>query len=368
MFAIDRRLLQNFDWGLGGLALALAGIGVVNLVSAAPGSPGEMSSVPWRQLLWVGLGLVGMGVLLVIDYRAWDRLALPLYVVCLVLLVAVLVFGDVVKGSQRWLVAGSFRMQPSEVAKLALVVTLARVVHRRRPAPSARLRELVFPALLTVVPVALVLRQPDLGSGLLLVLIAGSFLLLVPVPIRSLAWMAAVSGAAALGTWFFYLHDYQKERLLTFLNPDRDPLGAAYHTIQSQIAVGSGGLLGQGFLQGSQSQLEFLPEQPTDFVFSVLAEEWGFIGAGVVLVLYLGLLLRGFVVARTAKDLFGTALAVGAVAMLFWPAAVNLGMVIGLLPVVGIPLPFLSYGGSSLLISFAATGLLMNVSMRRYLF
>jgi rod shape determining protein RodA len=219
-----------------------------------------------------------------------------------------------------------------------------------------------------LIPAALVFKQPDLGSGLLLLLIAGSFLLLVPVPIRSLGWMAVVSGAAALGTWFFYLHEYQKERILTFLNPDRDPLGSAYHTIQSQIAVGSGGLLGKGFLEGSQSQLQFLPEQPTDFVFSVLAEEWGFIGAGFVLLLYLALLLRGLVVARTAKDLFGTALALGAVAMLFWPAAVNLAMVIGLLPVVGTPLPFLSYGGSSLLVSFAAIGLLMNISMRRYLF
>jgi rod shape determining protein RodA len=177
-----------------------------------------------------------------------------------------------------------------------------------------------------------------------------------------------VLGAAACSTWFFYLRDYQKERVLTFLNPDRDPLGAAYHTIQSQIAVGSGGLIGRGFLNGSQSQLQFLPEQPTDFVFSVLAEEWGFLGATFVLVLYLGLLLRGLVVARTAKDLFGTALAVGCVSILFWPAAVNVAMVLGLLPVVGVPLPFLSYGGSSLLVSLASVGLLMNVSMRRYLF
>jgi rod shape determining protein RodA len=327
-----------------------------------------MGVIAWRQALLLGVGLVGMSILLLIDYRAWDRLAVPAYVGCLLLLVAVLVVGDVVKGSQRWLVAGSFRIQPSEVAKFALVVLLARAVHRRRPSPNARLQELALPAFLTLIPVALVFKQPDLGSGLLLLLIAGSFLLMIPVPIRSLGWMGVVSGAAALGTWFFYLHDYQKERILTFVNPDRDPLGSAYHTIQSQIAVGSGGLLGKGFLDGSQSQLQFLPEQPTDFVFSVLAEEWGFIGAGVVLLLYLALLLRGIVIARTAKDLFGTALALGAVAMLFWPAVINLAMVIGLLPVVGTPLPFLSYGGSSLLVSFAAIGLLMNVSMRRYLF
>jgi rod shape determining protein RodA len=368
LLAIDRRLLQNFDWVLGGLALLLALIGVLNLISAAPAAPGEIGALPWRQALWLGVGLVGMAVFLLIDYRTWDRLALPFYVGTILLLVGVLLFADVVKGSQRWLALGPARLQPSELAKLALILVLARMVYRRRPTPTAGVQELALPALLAVIPAVLVLQQPDLGSGLLLLLIAGSFLLLVPVPLRSLAWLGAVLGAGACGTWFFYLHGYQKERILTFLNPERDPLGAAYHTIQSQIAVGSGGLFGKGFLQGSQSQLQFLPEQPTDFVFSVLAEEWGFVGAAVVLLLYLALLVRGLVVARTAKDLFGTALAVGAVSMLFWPAAVNVAMVLGLLPVVGIPLPFLSYGGSSLLVSLLAVGLLMNVSMRRYLF
>ncbi|MEE8557044.1 MAG: rod shape-determining protein RodA [Myxococcota bacterium] len=368
MPAVDRRLVQNFDWKLCGLALALALIGIGNLISAAPGAGGEIGPLPMRQLLWLGLSTLAMVLLLAIDYRVWDRLALPFLALCVVLLVAVLAFSGVVKGSQRWLAFGPMRLQPSELAKLAIVVVMARLVHRRRPTPTARLRELVLPAVLVMIPVALVFRQPDLGSCLLLLLVAGSFLLLVPLPIRSLAWMGAVLGAGACGAWSFYLRGYQKERILTFLNPERDPLGAAYHTIQSQIAVGSGGLLGKGFLAGSQSQLEFLPEQPTDFVFSVLAEEWGFLGAGLVLLLYIVLLLRGLIVARTAKDLFGTALALGAVSMLFWPAAVNLAMVLGLLPVVGIPLPFLSYGGSSLLVSLAAVGLLMNVSMRRYLF
>jgi rod shape determining protein RodA len=309
-----------------------------------------------------------MVVILVPDYRIFDRLALPAYAGCCFLLFVVLVAAPVIKGSQRWLVFGPMHVQPAELAKLAIVLVMARAVHRRFAGRHVHLRDVVATGALAFVPVALILKQPDLGSGMLLLLIGGSFLLLVPVPVRWLAWLGAGVGAAAAGTWFFYLHDYQKERLLTFLNPDRDPLGAAYHTIQSQIAVGSGGLVGKGFLKGSQSQLQFLPEQPTDFVFSVLGEEWGFIGASFVLLLYLGLLVRGFLIARTAKDLFGAALAVGAVAMLFWPAVVNVAMVVALLPVVGIPLPFLSYGGSSLVVSFLAVGLLMNVSMRRYLF
>ena len=365
MLAIDRRLVQNFDWTLAALALGLALIGIVNLVSAAPEAPGRIPGLALRQLVWLGAGIGVMGAVLLIDYRAWERLAVPLYGVGLVLLVSVLLVGPVIKGSQRWLVFGPVHLQPSELAKLTIVLVLARFVHRRPPGPEARLRELFVPLLLVAIPVGLVLQQPDLGSGLLLLLVAGTFLLLVPVPLRALGWMAAVLGATACGTWFFYLHDYQKERVLTFLNPELDPLGAAYHTIQSQIAVGSGGFFGKGFLEGSQSQLQFLPEQPTDFVFSVLAEEWGFVGAAVVLLLYLALLLHGLVVARTAKNLFGSALALGAVAVLFWPAAINLAMVVGLLPVVGVPLPFLSYGGSSLLVSLVATGVLMNVSMRR---
>ena len=368
MLAVDRRLVQNFDWGLAALALGLAGLGVVNLISAAPVDPGRIPALAIRQLVWLGVGTVAMVTILAIDYRVWERLAVPAYVVVVILLVAVLLFAPVIKGSQRWLVLGPANLQPSEFAKLTLILILARYVHRRGAGPEARLRELIVPLILVLIPVALILQQPNLGSGLLLLLIAGSFLLIVPVPLRSIGWMAAVVGAAAGGAWLFYLRDYQKERVLTFLNPERDPLGAAYHSIQSQIAIGSGGFFGEGFLQGSQSQLQFLPEQPTDFVFSVLAEEWGFLGVTVVLSLYLGLLLRGLVVARTAKNLFGSALALGAVSVLFWPAAVNLAMVVGLLPVVGVPIPFLSYGGSSLLVSLIATGILMNVSMRRYLF
>jgi len=366
---IDRRLIQNFDWTLLALGLALAAVGVVNLVSAAPDDPGELiPPTAWRQLMWLGVGSLGLIATLVPDYRRLERFAIPVYGVMLALLVAVLLFAPVINGSQRWLILGPARLQPSEIAKLAMILLMARLLNRVGPTQELGLRDLVVPGLLVAVPCVLVLRQPDLGTALLIALISGTFVLLARVRLVSLAWIAALGAAAASVGWFRYLHDYQKERLLTFLNPERDPLGAAYHAIQSQIAIGSGGVFGRGFLRGPQSQLDFLPEQQTDFVFPVLAEEWGFVGAGLVLVLYLALMLRGLLVARASKDAFGAYLAFGVVALFFWAGAVNVGMVLGALPVVGVPLPFLSYGGSSLLVCMVGVGLLLNVSMRRYVF
>jgi rod shape determining protein RodA len=369
MPGIDRRLIQHFDWSLFGTALLLALVGVGNLVSAAPESAATgMPDTALRQLTFLGIGLIVLLVALIPDYRILERLALPLYLGTLVLLVVLLFAGPVINGSQRWLVMGSLRLQPSELAKLALLVLFARILTRRATAPELRLRDLIGPALLAAAPVALVLRQPDLGTAMLLALIAGTFILFSRIRIRSLLWLGAAGVAAAGSAWFFYLHDYQKERVLTFLDPDRDPLGSAYHAIQSQIAVGSGGWFGMGFMRGPQSQLDFLPEQQTDFVFSVLAEEWGFVGAALVLLLYLAILVRGLLVARDAKEPFGAYLAIGIVALLFWPVVINVAMVIGLAPVVGVPLPLLSYGGSSLITCMAGLGLLINVSMRRYVF
>ena len=366
---IDRRLVQNFDWTLLSLALTLALLGVVNLVSAAPESAnGTLSHTVWRQFLWLGLGCLALLAALIPDYRTLERFAIAGYLAGVGLLVAVLLWGPVINGSQRWLVLGPVHLQPSELMKLAMVLLFARFLQRRGAIRELNLRDLVLPALLLAVPCGLVLRQPDLGTALLIALIAGSFILVARVRVASLGWIAAGGLAAASLAWFYYLHDYQKERLLTFLNPERDPLGAAYHAIQSQIAVGSGGIFGRGFGQGPQSQLDFLPEQQTDFVFSVLAEEWGFAGAGIVLLLYLGIMIRGFMIARASKDPFGAYLATGVVALFFWAGAINVGMVLGVVPVVGVPLPFLSYGGSSLIVCMLGVGLLMNVSMRRYVF
>jgi rod shape determining protein RodA len=366
--AVDRRLIQNFEWPLLAMALGLAAMGIVNLISAAPGAYAGVPDAVSRQLTWLGLGVVGLLVAVAPDYRRLDRFAIPIYALCVALLLAVPFLAPVIKGSQRWISLGPAHLQPSELAKLGLVVVLARVLQRRASSPELGLRQLGTPLVLVAPLVVLVLRQPDLGTALLLALVAGSYLPLSRVRFTTLLFLGAAGLAAAGSAWLWYLHDYQKERILTFLNPERDPLGTAYHAIQSQIAVGSGGLFGKGYLRGPQSQLDFLPEQQTDFVFSVLAEEWGFLGAGLVLLLYLAMLLRGLMIARASKDVFGAYLAVGVVAMLFWPAAINVAMVLGLAPVVGVALPLLSYGGSALITTLLGIGLLMNVSMRRYVF
>jgi rod shape determining protein RodA len=284
------------------------------------------------------------------------------------LLVGVLFGGRVVNGSRRWLDLGPLNLQPSELAKLAMILVFARILARRSASSPVGLRDLIVPGILIAIPAALIVKQPDLGTTLIVCIVSASFLVLTRVRVFSFVLLAAIGVVGAAVGWFYFLHDYQKERVFTFLDPERDPLGTAYHAIQSQIAVGSGGLLGKGFGQGSQSQLDFLPEQQTDFVFSVLGEEWGFVGSAVVLALYLGILIRGLMIAHSSKDQFGSYLAVGIVALFFWAGLINVGMVIGVVPVVGVPLPMLSYGGSALLTCMIALGLLMNVSMRRYVF
>lgn len=368
MSGIDRRQLETFEWPLFAMAFALTAIGIVNLVSAAPEQVGGIPPTAMRQLAVFGVGLVAMALTLLVDYRTLGRLAAPIFVGTVVLLVAVLVTGPVIKGAQRWLVLGPLRIQPSELAKLGCVLIIARWLDRNSEQSEMRLSHLIPLGLIIAVPFALIMQQPDLGTAVLIALLGVSILPVTGVPLRGFVGLAGAGVAAVAGAWIFYLRDYQKERVFTFLDPSRDPLGAAYHAIQSQIAIGSGGLLGKGFGLGSQSQLDFLPEQQTDFVFSVLGEEWGFIGAGLVLLLYLGLLLRGLSIARSSKEPFGSYLALGVVAMLFWPAAINAAMVLGLAPVVGVPLPFLSYGRSALGVSWIGVGLLMNISMRRYLF
>jgi rod shape determining protein RodA len=366
---IDRRLIQNFEWPLLVMGLMISLIGIVNLISAAPGSvENGMPPTAMRQLLWLGVGLVGMLTLLIPDYRVLERMALPVYAVCCVLLAAVPLTAPVINGSQRWLVLGGLRLQPSELTKLAMLILFARLVARRDPSRTVGLFDLILPAILVGIPAALVLEQPDLGTTLILVIVPATYLLVARVRPALLATLAIGGIGAATAAWFFILHDYQKDRLLVFLDPDRDPLGSAYHAIQSQITVGSGGVFGKGWTKGPQSQLDFLPEQQTDFVFSVLAEEWGFVGAAPVLLLYLGIMIRGLMIAHASKDAFGAYLAIGVVALLFWAGTINVGMVIGALPVVGVPMPFLSYGGSSLLTFMLALGLLMNISMRRYVF
>jgi len=365
---IDRRSAQNFDWVLLGLTVLLVGLGLGNLLSATHGAADGMSPEMRRQLTALGLGTVGLVAAVAIDYRHLQRLAPSLYVGTLLLLVATLALAPVIRGSQGWLVFGPLRIQPSELARIGVVVILARWFARNPPGQIHRLRELWKPAVLAGLPVGLILLQRDMGVALLTLLVASSYVVFVCIPARTWAGVAVVGLAGLAGLWSFGLKEYQQSRILDFLDPGRDPLASGYQVIQSTIAVGSGGLLGKGYMEGTQTQLRFLPTQHTDFVFSVLAEEWGLLGSLLVLGLFVALLLWGLVIARNSKDNFGALLAVGCVALLFWPAVVNVAMVLGLAPVIGVPLPLFSYGGSALLANLFTIGLLINVSMRRYMF
>jgi rod shape determining protein RodA len=363
----DRRLLQNFDWLLLALILLVVGIGIVNLYSAGFNrTPEGVTPVFLKQVYWLLVGLWVMFLTLTIDYRHLERLAYPLYVLSITLLLAVMVAGKTVSGSKRWLGAGFFTFQPSELVKIALILMLARHFHRLAPEKSLHFKNLIYPLVVILIPAALIARQPDLGSAILVTLVGVSMILLVGVHWRTLlTGVIALLGAIPV-VWPF-LKEYQRQRVRIFLDPEQDPLGAGYHIIQSKIAVGSGQFWGKGFLHGTQSQLHFLPEQHTDFVFSVFAEEWGFVGSAALVFLYLGLSLWGLFIARSCKERFGQLLALGVTALLFWQVFINLCMVTGLMPVVGIPLPLFSYGGSSLITTMLALGILLNLRMRRFL-
>ena len=356
---------SQVDYGLLALLALLCGLGLAVLWSASHGPGGAVAGYAFRQARWMALGCVALLLAVAVDYRRLDRHAVGLYLGVMCLLALVLVFGRTTMGAQRWLVLGPVRFQPSELAKIATAVMTAHLLAREPRQPPYGLRELVLPLGAAAVPAALVLVQPDLGTAVLVAGVAGAQVLFQGVR-RRLVLAAGGAAAAGLPAAWSMLHDYQRQRILTFLDPERDPLGAGYHIIQSKIAVGSGQLLGKGFLKGTQAHLQFLPERHTDFIFSVLAEEWGFVGAVGVLFLYGLLILWGLDIAARARDSFGRLLAVGLTAILFFHVVVNVGMVLGLLPVVGVPLPLFSYGGSSVLTTFLIVGLLLNVRMRRF--
>ncbi len=364
----DRRLIAHFEWQLPLLALAVSGLGVLTVYSAThgPGAEGPSSTLALRQLTWLAGGCVGMLAVLVFDYRRLERRALLVYVGLVLLLLAVPVFGRVAGGSRRWLALGPVSFQPSELMKLGVVLVLARYF-ARSTAVHLGPRDLLLPLVLAAVPAAMIVVQPDLGTAAIVGLVAVTLTVLGGVRFRWFGVMALL-GAAAAPFVYGGLETYQQKRIQIFWNPELEPLGAGYHVIQSKVAVGSGMMWGKGFLHGTQNHLNFLPEQHTDFIFSVFAEEWGFVGAMVLIGLYLALVLRGLVIAARARDRFGVLLALGVTAIIFWQAIINLGMTTGMLPVVGITLPFFSYGGSSLLCLLVGVGLMMNVAMRRHLF
>ncbi|MFO7982274.1 MAG: rod shape-determining protein RodA [Desulfuromonadales bacterium] len=362
----DRRLITSFDWVLLLTVCLLSVAGIFNLYSAT--SNLELATpVYLKQIYWFGLGLALALFVCLFDYRHLEHLAPAVYALAIFLLVFVLFFGKTTMGATRWIDLGFFNLQPSEVMKIVLIIILARYFSEHGHFRGHTLTEMVIPFAILGLPVALVVVEPDLGTSIMLVFIAGTMILFAGLKRSTVTFLSVFSLAGASIGWFF-LRDYQKDRIRTFLDPERDPLGTGYHIIQSKIAVGSGGFFGQGFMEGTQSQLSFLPERHTDFAFSVFAEEWGFSGSLFLLLLYLFLIIWGIYIARRSSDRFGTYLAVGVVAMLFWHIVVNLGMVIGLLPVVGVPLPLFSYGGTSMVTTMLGVGLLLNISMRRFMF
>jgi rod shape determining protein RodA len=321
------------------------------------------------QLVALALGAVGMLVGLALDYRRLERGAPFLFALTLLGIAATLVVGVEIRGNKSWLRAGPLSVQPAEFAKLGLVLMLARYFHRHPPGEMRRLLDLIAPALLLLMPVGLIILQHDTGVAVLTLLVGGTFFLFVALPLRTWLVIAAVVVIGGVGAFRFGLKPYQRERVMAFVNEGNgDTHGADYQAIQSRIAVGSGGLTGQGWLAGPQNRGQFLPTQHSDFAFSVLAEEWGFAGGATLLGLYAGMLLWGLAIAANSKDGFGGMLAVGVVSMLLWPAVINVAMVLGLAPVIGVPLPLVSYGGSQMLANLVALGLLLNVSMRRYVF
>jgi len=358
--SIGRKVLQ-INWGLVLLVTATASIGVAMLYSAANGSWN-----PWatRQVLRFGIGLVILICVALIDIRFWWRNAYLIYGVLMMMLVAVEVAGSIGMGAQRWINLGAIKLQPSELMKVGIVLALARYFHGVSADDVKRIPYLFVPLLMIGAPSALVLKQPDLGTALFLIMTGGAIFFIAGVRLWKFGVVFAAAAAIVPVVWTT-LRSYQQKRILTFLDPESDPLGAGYHILQSKIALGSGGLFGKGFMQGSQSHLNFLPEKQTDFIFTVLAEEFGMVGGLVLLGLYLWIMIYGFAISLRSRTHFGRLLAMGVTSMLFLYVFINIAMVMGLIPVVGVPLPLISYGGTAMLTLMIGMGFLICTYIHR---
>lgn len=362
----DNRGLDNFDLRYLGLILAILGIGMLSIYSVTHAQQGGLAPYYLKQLVWIFLGMVAFVVMWMSDYHRIARLAYPAYALVLLMLVFVLIEGRTSRGAQRWIALGPFSFQPSEFAKLVLILVLA---HYYSKTPRAGwLQRVIVPGLLMLPGLVLILKQPDLGSGLSFVAVYAAMLLMVGVRSQALGVTLLFSVMLFPFAWeglWGSLHDYQRQRIMAFVDPDYDPGGKGYHALQSKIAIGSGELMGKGLYGGTQSQLKFLPEGHTDFIFAVYAEEWGFLGVLLLLALFVGLIWLSLEIASKAKDQLGALLAAGIVAMLCFCVVVNIGMTAGMFPIVGIPLPLVSYGGSATIMTMASLGLLLNVKRRR---
>jgi rod shape determining protein RodA len=368
---IDRRLETHFDWITLAFALALVTLSVLLLYSASLSRVEYLTGIYLKQLFWIGLALLVMLGVLYPDYQVFCRHPYLLYSLAIGGLIAVLLFGRVINGAQRWLEVGPWRFQASELIKPILILVLARHFSAEKEKQHENslltLRDLPIPLLLVGLPFILIVKQPDLSTAMVLLAVLCVMVGVIGLEQKTLLGIC-ILGICTVPLAWQLLAEYQRERIWALLNPQSDLLGIGYHSWQSKIAIGSGGLWGKGFLDGTQSRLNFLPEKHTDFIFAILGEEMGFLGVFVVIILFSGLILQGLTTAYRARDRLGALIATGVVTLLAGQAFLNIGMTIGLLPIVGLPLPLLSYGGSSLITTFFYLGLLMNIRMRRFKF
>lgn len=358
---------SKFNWTLLILEVILFGVGIWNLISAT--AVEDKSLGLYRtQLLWFGVGMATTAIMLLFHYSTFSRVAYFIFFANLLILVATLVIGKSSLGAKRWIGYGNFRIQPSEFMKLSMVICLAKYFETDRTVGGLGLKELLLPVVLVLIPAVLIMMQPDLGTALIIMLTFGTMILFVKVKPQILIAVAICAAVAAPAAYKFALKPYQRQRLVSFLDPMADRKGSGYNSIQSMIAVGSGKLFGKGYRKGTQSQLNFLPEHHTDFIFSVFSEEHGFVGSLILLGLYFVFLVSGLQIAYQSHDKFAMLLAVGIMSIFFWHIFVNMGMVMGLLPIVGVPLPFLSYGGSSLITSVLGVAILTNIANKKFMF
>jgi rod shape determining protein RodA len=346
----------------------IIGIGIVNLYSATYSSHGAEAQFWKQQLMWFGIGSLVSVTAYFVHYRVLERFAYAAYAVNLILLIAVLVVGKSVLGAKRWLGFGSFSIQPSEFMKITIAWTLAKYFHDDQYRDHYDFKSLLIPILLVLIPVLLVMAQPDLGTAMIILAVSASVILFVKVSPKLLIGIALLMAIFMPIAYKFVLKDYQRQRIITFINPQSDPRGAGYNSIQSMIAVGSGQFLGKGYKQGSQSQLNFLPEHHTDFIFSVFSEEHGFLGFLVLIALYLFLLMSALKISYGSNDKFGMLFSFGLTSLFFWHVFINMGMTTGIMPIVGVPLPFMSYGGSFMLSCMMAVSILTNIANKKSMF
>jgi len=359
----NNKFLKSLSGQILFILAILVFLGLLNLYSATH-QLGTKAILFKKQLFWAGLGFTLLSCMNFIDYRKFYLYAYHIYIVTILFLLIVLLFAPRLMGAKRWLILGPITIQPSELTKLVTIIILARYFSDTEN-PSQHLNSFLKAFILTLIPAFLIALEPDLGTALILIILFGSICVITRVNNKILIGTILIGLFLSPFMWRFVLKDYQRARILGFLFPQKDPFGIGYHVLQSKITVGSGQLFGKGFLKGTQTQLRFLPEHYTDFIFSVFAEEWGFIGCLILLGCYFLLILTGLKVCKKATDSFSFLLASGITAMLFWQTVINIAMALGLLPVVGVPLPFMSYGGSAILVNFIALGILMKIGRKK---